>query len=225
VAQFSTLAKHTPIGLLERWPLPEDLLAAHKATVRAYARKISKGKFVTERFERLYTSAQQTIALPQATAERRMEIQATLARWRLVRKQMVEAEARISELMARLSSAQALLTVPEVSAVCAATILAELGTPHDYAHPRQVLKLAGMNLIEKSSGSSQGRRRQSKRGRPMLRRQLFLLAGRWCQRRALPELLRSDAGAEWRAQDEGGVCDCPQARPRVARRAAARGAV
>ncbi|MGH7332216.1 MAG: hypothetical protein ACREKS_05585, partial [Candidatus Rokuibacteriota bacterium] len=46
VAQFSTLAKHTPIGLLERWPLPQDLLAAHKATVRAYARKISKGKFV-----------------------------------------------------------------------------------------------------------------------------------------------------------------------------------
>ncbi len=185
VAQFSTLAKHTPIGLLERWPLPQDLLAAHKATVRAYARKISKGKFVTERFERLYTSAQQTIALPQATTERRMEIQGTLARWRLVRKQMLEAEARISELMARLPSAQALLTVPEVSAVCAATILAELGTPGDYAHPRQVLKLAGMNLIEKSSGSSQGRRRQSKRGRPMLRRQLFLLAGRWCQRRGL----------------------------------------
>jgi transposase len=114
-----------------------------------------------------------------------MEIQATLARWRLVRQQMAEAEAQIAELMARLPSAQALLTVPEVSAVCAATILAELGTPADYAHPRQVLKLAGMNLIEKSSGSSQGRRRQSKRGRPMLRRQLFLLAGRWCQKRGL----------------------------------------
>jgi transposase len=36
-----------------------------------------------------------------------------------------------------------------------------------------------MNLIEKSSGVHRGRARQSKRGRPELRRQLFLLAGRW----------------------------------------------
>jgi transposase len=75
--------------------------------------------------------------------------------------------------------------VPEVSAVSAATIVAELGTPADFQHPRQVLKLAGMNLTGRQSGLSEGRRRQSKRGRPMLRRQLFLLAGRWCQPRGL----------------------------------------
>jgi len=81
--------------------------------------------------------------------------------------------------------ARVLTTIPEVSAICAATLVAELGTPADYQHPRQVLKLAGMNLVEKSSASLHGRRRQSKRGRPMLRRQLFLLAGRWCQTRGL----------------------------------------
>ncbi len=63
--------------------------------------------------------------------------------------------------------------------------MAELGTPADFQHPRQVLKLAGMNLTGRQSGQSEGRRRQSKRGRPMLRRQLFLLAGRWCQPRGL----------------------------------------
>ena len=44
-------------------------------------------------------------------------------------------------------------------------LIASLGTPGDYVHPRQVLKLAGMNLIEKSSGMLRGRKRQSKRGR------------------------------------------------------------
>jgi len=53
--------------------------------------------------------------------------------------------------------------------------------PDDYEHPRPVLNLAGMNLIEKSSGLLRGRKRQSKRGRPLLRRQLYLLAGRWCR--------------------------------------------
>ena len=42
-----------------------------------------------------------------------------------------------------------------------------------------------MNLASRSSGQSEGRRWQSKRGRPMLRRQLFLLAGRWCLTRGL----------------------------------------
>ena len=43
-----------------------------------------------------------------------------------------------------------------------------------------------MNLAGKSSGTSvRGRIRQTKRGRPLLRRQLFLLAGRWCQSRGL----------------------------------------
>jgi transposase len=69
--------------------------------------------------------------------------------------------------------------------VCAATLVAELGTPQDYAHYRQVLKLAGMNLASRSSGQTEGRKWQSKRGRPMLRRQLFLLAGRWCLKRGL----------------------------------------
>jgi transposase len=78
--------------------------------------------------------------------------------------------------------------VPEVSAVCAATLVAELGTPQDYVHPRQVLKLAGMNLVPRSSGLRSPAavpKWRSKRGRPMLRRQLFLLAGRWCLARGL----------------------------------------
>ncbi len=185
LTMFSRLTKRTPAALLERWPLPQDFLSAHKTTVRAYARKVSKGKIAGERFEALYATAEHTIALPSAPAERRLEIQGLLARWALVRAQMAEVEARLEALLNPLPLAHALRSVPEVSAVCAATILAELGTPADYVHPRQILKLAGMNLIERSSGGSQGRKRQSKRGRPMLRRQLFLLAGRWCLPRGL----------------------------------------
>ncbi len=76
--------------------------------------------------------------------------------------------------------------MPGIDVVCAATILAEVGNPHDYVSPRQMLKLAGMNLARKESGVSiRGKLRQTKRGRPALRRQLFLLAGRWCQQRGL----------------------------------------
>jgi transposase len=185
LTHFSALTKRTPVALLERWPLPADFLAAPKGTVARYARTVSRGKVVGERLEALYEAARETIALPSAPEERRLEIQGLLARWALVRAQQADVDRRLTVLLDPVPAAQALRTVPEVNAVCAGTLLAELGTPGDYVHPRQVLKLAGMNLVEKSSGDVTGRKRQSKRGRPMLRRQLFLLAGRWCLQRGL----------------------------------------
>ena len=129
-----------------------------------------------------------TIGLPDAAEERGLEIRYILARWALLREQLADLDARISVLVEDCPEARVLLTVPSISAVCAGTIVAELGTPEDFEHWRQVVKLAGMNIVTKSSGHRPQTitpKWQSKRGRPMLRRQLFLLAGRWCQQRGL----------------------------------------
>lgn len=185
LGQFSTLHKATPRAILERWPLPQDLLAASIRTVRKEIHAASRGHISREQIDELVASARTSIALTQAAPERRLEIQSLLVRWALVRKQLAVLEGRITALVDQCPEAKILTTVPEVSAVCAATLVAELGTPKDYAHYRQVLKLAGMNLASRSSGQTEGRKWQSKRGRPMLRRQLFLLAGRWCLTRGL----------------------------------------
>jgi transposase len=188
VAQFSAIEKATPLAILERWPLPVDVLAASARTVRTHIHAASRGHVGPERVKALLTSARETLALPDAPEERRLEIRNLLARWALVREQLADLDARITALVAICPEAKVLLSVPEVSAVCAGTIVAELGTPSDFDHPRQVLKLAGMNLVSASSGQRDQARVpkwQSKRGRPALRRQLFLLAGRWCQQDGL----------------------------------------
>jgi len=176
---FADLTHPTPRALLERWPLPSDLLAASPAAVERLARRVSLNHYGPEKVATLLHAARESVALTQAAAARRMEIVALLERWALVRMQLADVERALAESIADCRPAKALMTLPQVNAVCAATIVAELGTPEDYEHPRQVLKLAGMNLVEKSSGLHRGRARQSKRGRPELRRQLFLLAGRW----------------------------------------------
>src|SRR5690606_6206259 len=60
-----------------------------------------------------------------------------------------------------------------------------------------------MNLAKRNESglAVYGRARQTKRGRPALRRQLFLLAGRWCQQRGLARgeyeaLLARNGGAK-----------------------------
>jgi transposase len=99
---------------------------------------------------------------------------------------MHESDLRLAELIESYPGAKAPTTVPGVSVVCAATLVAELGSPESYVAPRQVLKLAGMNLAGRESGTSiRGRIKATKRGRPLRRRQLFLLAARWCSKRGL----------------------------------------
>ena len=153
--------------------------------MRALVKQASRNHVGPERVARLVADARATVALTQCTATRRREIEALLARWALARAQADDLDARIAAAVARSPVATRLTTIPEVSALCAATIVAELGTPEGYEAPRQILKLAGMNLVVNASATRLGRARHSKRGRPMLRRQLFLLAGRWCTSRGL----------------------------------------
>jgi transposase len=176
---FSDLTHPTPIALLERWPLPQDLREAYPLLVRRTARVMSRNHYPPERVDKLLATAHESVGLIQGAAIRRKEVLNLLKRWAVVREQIHEVEIALTARVERCPPAKALTSIPEIGDVCAATIVAELGTPEDYESPRQVLKLAGMNLIEKSSGMHRGRSRQSKRGRPELRRQLFLLGGRW----------------------------------------------
>jgi transposase len=179
---FADLTHPTPIALLERWPLAQDLREAFPLLVRRVAKVASRSHYGPEKVDGLLADARASVALRQGTDVRRKEIQNLLKRWALVREQIDEVEIALTARVERCPPTQSLLSIPEIGAVCAATIIAELGTPDDFESPRQVLKLAGMNLVEKSSGMHRGRARQSKRGRPELRRQLFLLAGRWVHR-------------------------------------------
>lgn len=177
---FSNLEQDTPIALLTRWPLPGDFTAARKKAIYDLLREVSRNHMKPEKIEAIRASARTSVALTTASDERRREIQDILARLSLVREQLKATDARIAAAVSACPPAAALSTVPEVGAVCAATIISEMGTPLDFQSPRQVLALAGMDLSDKSSGTSvRSGRRQSKRGRPVLRRELYLLAGRW----------------------------------------------
>ena len=58
----------------------------------------------------------------------------------------------------------------------AATILSETGGLAQYSCAAAVLKLAGLNLYQNSSGQYQSGRHISKRGRSQLRRALYMVA-------------------------------------------------
>jgi transposase len=62
--QWSEIDKRTPLALLARWPLPQDLLRAAPATVRRQIHQTSRGHVSPERIRGLLASARATIAPP-----------------------------------------------------------------------------------------------------------------------------------------------------------------
>lgn len=184
---FPDVDTPTVRAILGRWPLPDEFAAARFSTVESLIRRVSRNHISRERMIALRATARSSIGITTGRPARRAEILRLLERWTLVKGQIVALEDRLAELVEAHPGARALTTVPGVSVVCAATLVAEMGSPETFVSPRQVLKLAGMNLAKRreSGLAVRGRARQTKRGRPLLRRQLFLLAGRWCQRRGL----------------------------------------
>jgi transposase len=85
-------------------------------------------------------------------------------------------EAEIVRLLEQLPESKYLMSVKGIGAMTAAVILSETGGLAQYSCAKAVLKLAGLNLYQNSSGQYQSGRRISKRGRSQLRRALHMVA-------------------------------------------------
>jgi transposase len=182
---FGRFTKRTPLALLAAFPGPSDLLAAPKRRVLAVLHAASRGHVGAEKYTALCHAAQATLGLPGAQGVLREEIPLLLEQWRLVERQRQVVEARMRATLAPLPEAPALLSIPLVAPVTAAVFLGSIGDPQAYSSAREVLTVAGLSLVERSSGILVGQKRISKRGRPALRAAAYMFAVRSIRRGGL----------------------------------------
>lgn len=178
---FLCLTKRTARAVLRAYPGPAALLAAKRRPLLALLKAESRNHFKRPQLERLLEAARTTVALPSAQGAVAAEIPLLIARLDLYEAQMRLLEARMTEVTATLPAARALLTVPNVGPVSAATFLGSIGDPGAYDSARQIVALAGLALVERSSGILKGEKRISKRGRPVLRKHAHMFAVRSVQ--------------------------------------------
>ena len=89
--------------------------------------------------------------------------------WRAAKARRVEVQTCMLEILDELELADVAGSIPGVSAIGVAAILAETGDPTRFDSPRALVKHAGLCPRENNSGTSTGRSRISGRGRPRLR--------------------------------------------------------
>ncbi len=88
-------------------------------------------------------------------------------------KEIKEVEARLTRHLSQIPYASDLLKMKGMGVITLSLILGETGDIRHYRKAQELIKLAGLNLYEVSSGKKRGQRRISKRGRPLLRKVLY----------------------------------------------------
>ena len=92
-----------------------------------------------------------------------------LADWRQAKRRCADAEARMVTVLDELGLTRLVTSIPGLSTVGAAAILAETGDLRRFTTARAVVKHAGLAPREKASSAFTGRTKMTGQGRPSLR--------------------------------------------------------
>ncbi len=175
-AFFSQMAAVGLRRLLEEAPFPEDLTARGpawlSANLKAWTRK---GKTAEEKARSIMEAAGRSAGLPVLGADR-VRLGTMLRAIELNTTELEVAEREMARALADTGYAELLLSFPGIGVVSAAILLGELGNPVNYERAAEWVKMAGIDPSENSSGTREGRRRISKKGRPVLRLNLYFMA-------------------------------------------------
>lgn len=118
-------------------------------------------------------AAMNSIGLKSGLTEARMEIQDLIEDYELHTKRLERVNDLIKELCLQIKHVDKLLEIKGIGITTVAGFIAEVGDITRFNDAKELQKLAGLELVEDSSGKHKGKSRISKRGRKRLRYLLF----------------------------------------------------
>jgi transposase len=161
------------IQMLSLGMLPHELLSLSDEFLLGHLRLVAKRGAGIGRIHNLKSAANRSVGIKQGTDLAKMELQLLLAQYQLIQSKFDELDLKLDELIGQIPSVSQLLAIKGIGKDTVAGFIAEVGDIGNYHHPKQIIKLAGLNLQENTSGKHKGQTKITKRGRKKLRALLF----------------------------------------------------
>jgi transposase len=158
---------------LHQFPIPQDITSLGARGVLEHWKKEIKQGVGIKRAEKLYEAATTSIGLTEGIVAARIELVTLLEQFKLYTGQIETIMEKVMNSLDEIPGTAEMLSIPGVGVATVAGFLAEVGDLSKYDHGQQIIRLAGLNLIENSSGKRKGKTGISKRGRSRLRGILF----------------------------------------------------
>ena len=162
--------------ILKIAPLPEDILTLGIDGVNQIWRNAKLRAVGKARAKTLIEAAEHSVGSKEGALSARMEIRMLLEDYESRNARLQEVMALIEELVKQIPMAEKLLEIKGVGIKTVSGFLAEVGDISRFDNPKELQKLAGLALVENSSGKHKGKTTISRRGRKRLRYLLFEVA-------------------------------------------------
>ncbi|MCF8009820.1 MAG: IS110 family transposase [Clostridiales bacterium] len=159
--------------ILKSFPLPQEIVDKGVDGIMECWKQGMKRSAGKKKAIELVDAALTSIGLTEGVIMGRQELNMLLAQYESIQHEIEQLMQQIENMLEKVPGAQEMMTITGVGLATVAGFIAEVGDLNNYSHPRQIQKLAGLNLKENSSGEYKGQTSITKRGRPRLRALLF----------------------------------------------------
>ncbi|MBU5445687.1 IS110 family transposase [Paenibacillus sp. MSJ-34] len=174
---FKDWTAERSLASLRAFPLPYDVqgLRADEVIERWREQGMRRPGGVTGKAKavQLIQAAKRSIGRTEGVEQARRDLQRLLAAYDQITSQLQEMKQEVEALLEEMPMAKQLQSIPGVGPITIAALLGFAGDLGHYAHGRQLLRRAGLNLAERTSGKYKGQIKLSKRGDSALRKYLF----------------------------------------------------
>jgi transposase len=166
----------TGMYLIKHYADPKNLLFAGIDKLNAIIKKVSRGRLGTDRAKQLHEAAKRTVGIKEGKESILVETNHLVYRITAEDRYIKDLEKQMGGYLKKIPYSHSILSIKGIGPVTAAGLIGEVGDFRKFKTISEVLKLAGLDLYEISSGAHQGCRRISKRGRVLMRKLLYFAA-------------------------------------------------
>ena len=157
--------------LLRHAALPKDIAALGAEGINQIWRDAKLRAVGIKRAQTLVEAARTSVGI-EGGAGARMAIRILVEDYWKKQEQLEMVEKLLEEAVMKVPNVEKLLAIKGVGLSTVAGFIAEVGDIGRFTDPKQIQKIAGLEIVKNSSGKKKGRPRISKRGRVRLRRVL-----------------------------------------------------
>lgn len=176
VGVFKDISTKTAMYLIQTHPTPESITSMGRESLTGVLRKLSRGKVSQQRSNELFDSAQRSIGIKEGKESICMEIAHLASKIAHENCFIDEVEQQMDHYLDQIPYSHSMLSIKGIGRITVAGLIGEVGDFKRFHTISEMMKLAGLDLFEVSSGKHRGKRRISKRGRSLMRKLLYFAA-------------------------------------------------
>ena len=170
------ITSKSSLYLLNNHTSPEEIVELGFANLQVILKKVSLGRMNHSKAKALFEAARNTTGIDEGRESLITEIRHLVSCIERESQFMDHLENQMSQYLNQIPYSRSILSIKGIGEITTAGLIGEVGDFRQFKTISEIMKLAGLDLYEISSGKHYGQRHISKRGRSYLRKLLFFIA-------------------------------------------------